>query len=559
MKTNFEKEIFYQIYPASFKDANNDGIGDLKGIAEKIPYLKKLGVTTIWLSPIYKSPMEDNGYDISDYYQINPRFGTMEDLDNLIKQVHVNGMKLIMDLVINHTSDQHPWFKKALKDSQSKYHNYYIFKKGKDGNPPNNWRSNFGYGSAWKYIGNNDYYLHVFSEHQPDLNWENPELRNEIYSMINWWLDKGIDGFRIDAITFLKKDQDFRSLKPDGKDGLAQVKKKSENRPGIEVFLRELNEKCFKNRDIVTVGEASGIKYQDLGKYIGKNGVFSMVFDFHYADIDVESGSEWYKRTNWKPQELKELIDKSQLSIQEVDGGWPANFLENHDQPRSVTKYIKDPKYRNSIGAKALALMYFFLRGCPFIFQGEELGTQNFERKTIDEFDDVSSISNYKRMIDLGYSPSQAIHYVNLRSRDNGRTPFKWDDTVNSGFNEGAKPWIELNNNPDNQNAAEEIIDKNSVFNFYKEMIQIRNKSEYEKELIFGKYEQLKELPANIVGYKRGNHFKVLVNLSAEKVEVSIDDSDVILGNYKQSGFVTDRLILKPYEAVLLKERVEND
>ncbi|MBP2058475.1 alpha-glucosidase [Lactobacillus colini] len=550
---NLKKEIFYQIYPSSFKDSNDDGIGDLNGISEKIPYLKKLGVTTIWLSPIYKSPMKDNGYDISDYYQVDPRFGTMEDLDRLISKIHKNGMKLIMDLVINHTSDQHIWFKKALDDPTSKYHNYYIFKKGSNGNPPNNWRSNFGYGSAWKYIGNNEYYLHVFSEHQPDLNWENPDLRSDIYSMINWWLDKGIDGFRIDAITFLKKDQDFSSLEPDGKDGLAKVKKKSENRPGIEKFLNELNQKCFKDRDIVTVGEASGIKYQDLGKYIGQDGVFSMVFDFHYADIDVESGSEWYKRTNWKPQELRELIDKSQLSIQAVKNGWPANFLENHDQPRSVTKYIKDPKYRNSTGAKALALMYFFLRGCPFIYQGEELGTQNFERSNINEFNDVSSISNYKRMLDLGYSPDQALYYVNLRSRDNGRTPFKWDSTVNSGFNTGAKPWLEFNNNLNNQSAAQEIEDQNSVFNFYRKMIEIRNKPEYEKELIYGEYAPIKDLPSNVIGYQRGNNFKVLVNLSTADVTIPVKNCSVILSNYKASNFANNNE-LQPYEAVLLEE-----
>ena len=554
----WRRDIFYQIYPASFKDSNNDGIGDIQGIIEKLDYLKDLGVNTIWLSPIYQSPMIDNGYDISDYYAVNPMFGTMKDFDELLAKVHEKGMRLIMDLVVNHTSDQHHWFKEALKNPDSKYRNYYIFKKGKDGNPPNNWRSNFGYGSAWTAVGNDEYYLHVFSKHQPDLNWENPELRNEVYKMINWWLDKGVDGFRIDAITFIKKDQDFASLPADDTDGLVKIKRKSENRPGIQAFLQEMKQKCFAGRDIVTVGETSGLKYSDFKNYIGKNGVFSMAFDFHYADIDVESGSEWYKRTNWTAKELKHLIDESQTSIENVDGGLAANFLENHDQPRSVSKYIRSAKYqRNGIGAKALAMMYFFLRGCPFIYQGQELGLLNVERKNIDEFNDVSTFSNYYQMLKLGISEQDALHYVNLRSRDNARVPFPWNDQVNNGFNDGHAPWLKLGENDLNQNVASEKNDQDSVLNFYKELIKIRNDPNNQKDLIDGDYKVLETSSKDLVAYQRGENTKVFVNLSENNIPLDVNyDEKVIISNYEDQ--LKKRNILRPYESILVKREREN-
>lgn len=550
--------VFYQIYPASFKDSNNDGFGDLQGIIQKLDYLKDLGVDTIWLSPIYKSPMIDNGYDISDYYAINPKFGTMADFDELLDQIHKRGMKLIMDLVVNHTSDQCEWFKKAIEDPDSKYRQYYIFKKG-NGNPPNNWRSNFGYGSAWKRVGKtNDYYLHVFSEHQPDLNWENPELRHEIYRMINWWLDKGLDGFRIDAITFIKKDQDFASIPSDGPDGLAKVKRKSENRPGIEMFLQEMNKNCFEGRNIVTVGETSGLDYGDFKKYIGKNGVFSMAFDFHYADIDVESGSEWYKRTNWKVSELKQLIDESQTSIEKVQDGWAANFLENHDQPRSVSKYVKSKKYQNNgIGAKALALLLFGLRGCPFIYQGEELGLKNAKGKDIKNYNDVSSISNYQQMLKIGIKPELALHYVNLRSRDNARISFPWDDSINNGFNVGHRPWLHLDTSADNCNAEEELKDENSVLNFYKKLIKLRKSPDY-RDLILGDYKIIKLVPENIIAYGRGNELKVFVNLSEDNTQVQFTNQKVVISNYHEHENVKDRLVLHPYEAILVKNEEKN-
>lgn len=562
MKNKWWKNAtFYQIYPASFKDDNNDGIGDINGIIGKLDYLKKLGIKVIWLSPVYQSPMVDNGYDISDYYAINPQFGNMHDFDNLLTEIHRRNMKLIMDLVVNHTSDQCQWFQEALKNPKSKYHNYYIFKKGKNGNPPNNWRSNFGYGSAWEKVKNStDYYLHVFSKHQPDLNWENPELRQEIYKMINWWLDKGLDGFRIDAITFIKKDQDYASIEPDGPDGLGKVKYKTENRPGIDLFLKEMKEKCFDGRDIVTVGETSGLTYKDFKKYIGNNGFFSMVFDFHYADIDVESGSEWYKRTNWKISDLKELIDESQTAIQQIPGGWAANFLENHDQPRSINKYIKSIKYQNNgIGAKALALMLLFLRGCPFIFQGQELGIKNAKRSSISEFNDISSINNYQQMLKLGIKPEQALKYVNLRSRDNARTPFMWDTNTqqNYGFNLGHKPWIKMNEDNNNKTEYEENIDKNSVLNFYRKLIDFRQNPQ-NLELITGDYVVLTNIPDNLIAYGRGKTFQIYVNLSEKYTSIDIKDAEVIISNYDkiQKSHKTSTVVLKPYEAVLVRLNV---
>lgn len=349
-----------------------------------------------------------------------------------------------------------------------------------------------------------------------------------------------------------KKDQDFASLPADGKDGLAKIKKKSENRPGIERFLREMHEKCFANRNIVTVGETSGIKDSDFPTYMGDHGVFSMAFDFRYADIDVKSGSEWYKRVNWQPKDLKKLIDESQLIIEKVPGGWSANFLENHDQPRSVSKYIKSKKYRtNGIGAKALAMMYFFLRGCPFIYQGQELGCVNAKRNSIEEFNDVSSISNYYQMLKLGISGKDALNFVNQRSRDNARTPFMWDSSTNQGFNEGHEPWLKFNENHDITNATEQLNDTDSVLMFYRKLIKMRSRPE-NKDLITGDYLALNNLPENIVGYQRGKNFKILVNLIDENTEININRKKVILNSYEDN--CENENELRPYEAVLIRE-----
>lgn len=550
---SFKNEVFYQIYPASFKDSNNDGVGDIKGIIEKLPYLKELGVTFIWISPVYKSPMVDNGYDISDYRQVNEGFGSLDGLRVLFDKAHALGIKIMMDLVVNHTSSEHVWFREALKNPDSKYRNYYIFKKGENGNPPNNWRSNFGAGSAWEPVeGERDmWYLHVFATQQPDLNWENPELREEIYDMINWWIDFGVDGFRIDAITFLKKDQDFASITPDGNDGLAKVKRKAENRPGLDVFLQELHDRCLHR--VVTVGETSGIRYDQFSEFVGRHGYFSMAFDFHYADIDVESGSEWYRTSEWNAKELGDGIARSQMTLQNIDGGWNANFLENHDQPRSISKFIKDPAYRNETGAKALATLFFFLRGCPFIYQGQELGMKNFNRTSIDEFDDISSLDNYRRAQEEGFSADEALHFINMRSRDNGRVPFQWDDSVNFGFNEGHEPFIGICDSCPEANAAAEEKDENSVLNFYRKIIALRKNAEYRSDLVDGDFEQITDVPGDVIAYRRGKRLEVYVNLGSNEAEFPLTFSKVLADNYSSLEAENDKVKMKPYQAVLIE------
>ncbi|WP_206166676.1 alpha-glucosidase [Mammaliicoccus sciuri] len=551
----WQKEIIYQIYPRSFYDANGDGIGDIKGITSKLEYLKDLGITMIWICPIYKSPMVDNGYDISDYLGINPEFGSMEDLDELIERAQALDIKVMLDLVINHTSDEHPWFQEALNNPNSPYRDYYIFKDGIENKEPNNWRSIFG-GSVWEKLQNEDkYYMHVFDKKQPDLNFENPRLRNEIYNMINTWLDKGLAGFRVDSITFLKKDQKFDSYQPDGSDGLVTCKHGTRNQPGIDIFLNELKEKTFNKYDCVTVGEAPGVKYDELSDFIGENGYFSMIFDFKYADIDVESGSDWFKRTNWTTQEFKELLFNSQKEIQKV--GWSANFIENHDQPRALSKYITDEKYQNYIGGSALAMMYFFLRGTPFIYQGQELGMTNFNRKSIEEFNDISSIDNYYRSIKEGFSETEALNFVNLRSRDNTRTPFPWDDTENAGFTNGT-PWIGLTTNFPSVNAKDEVENNQSLFNFYKYMIELRNHSKYKEVLTYGTFEEVNHVSENIISYyrhKETHTIQVIINLSnkEDQIEIENDYFEVLMQNYEKVDRNDRKLLLKPYEAIMIE------
>lgn len=545
----WKESVIYQVYPKSFYDSNNDGIGDIKGIIAKLPYLKKLGITMIWVSPFYQSPMADNGYDIADYYAVNPDLGQMQDVDDLIKQASEMGIQVMIDLVVNHTSDEHPWFQAALADPQSKYRDYYIFKPAVAGGAPNNWRSIFG-GSAWeKVAGEETWYLHVFHKKQPDLNWENPQLREEIYSMVNWWLDKGIAGFRIDAITFIKKDQDYGSLPADGVDGLASIKSKSRNRPGIELFLNELKEKTFNRHRCVTVGEAPGVPLDEYDSYIGPNGYFDMIFDFHAADIDVENGSEWFKQRDWRIGEFREALFASQRAFCQT--GWGTTFIENHDQPRALSKLIRDVEYQNSIGAKALAGMYFFMQGTPFIYQGQELGMKNFQRTSIDEFDDISSLDNYHRSLAEGFTCEQALGFINQRSRDNSRTPFPWSDGVNAGFNLGAKPWLPFSAPDFSVNAQSQAADEHSVFSFYQTMIDLRNKR-YPQALIYGSFAAIENVDDSIVAYERKTdtqRFVSITNLSAQHLPFTLPAGEVILNNYANIGAT-----LQPYQTILVKE-----
>ena len=550
----WQKEIVYQIYPRSFCDSNGDGIGDLQGIISKLDYLKDLGVTMLWICPCYKSPMDDNGYDISDYKKIADEFGTMEDMEELIAEADKRKIKIILDLVINHTSDEHEWFQEALKDPKSEYHDYYIFKEGDK--PINNWRSVFG-GSVWEKVPEREeYYFHAFGKKQPDLNWENEKVRETLYEMVNWWLEKGIAGFRIDAITFIKKDLSWADREADGVDGLAKCTKASRNQQGIGKFLNELKENTFQKYECMTVAEAPGVPYEELDEFIGENGYFSMIFDFRYADLDIASGSEWFKRLSWTVKDLNQKIMDSQMALQTC--GWGANFIENHDQPRATSKYLKENQ-KNPDAVKTLAAMYFFLRGIPFIYQGQELGMVNFERKGIEEFNDISSIDQYHRAIEEGLSQEEALHIVNLRSRDNSRTPFPWKSERYGGFSD-CQPWLKMTEEYPKINAEDQVEKKDSIYTFYKDMIAFRQASEYSNCLIFGDIKQVKS-GENVIAYRRYTdeeeilcYFNFDVNSTEE--QINGNEMEVIWGNMEQTELKEDSLILKPFQSVLLKKKV---
>lgn len=547
----WQKEVVYQIYPKSFYDSNNDGIGDIKGITQKLGYLKQLGVTMLWICPFFKSPMDDNGYDISDYYELAPEFGTKEELDELISEAKNRGIKIIMDLVLNHTSDEHAWFQDAISNPDSPYHDFYIFKDGKE--PINNWRSVFG-GSVWEKLEDRDeMYLHCFGKKQADLNWENPKMREALYEMINHWLAKGIAGFRVDAITFIKKDLSFASREADGVDGLVKCTKTCRNQPGIGEFLNEMNERCFKKYDCMTVAEAAGVNYDELDNFIGEDGYFSMIFDFKYADLDVASGSEWFKRLDWTVKELRDLIMESQLAMQ--SNGWAANFIENHDQPRATTKFLKEAA-TNQDAVKMLGAMYFFLRGTPFIYQGQELGMTNFTWDKIEDFNDISSIDQYYRSMDEGLNSKEAMEVINLRSRDNSRTPFPWSGEQYGGFSK-SKPWLKMNDNYDVINAASQIDQKDSVFSFYQTMIKLRQESIYSELLTYGDIEPI-EVDDNVIAYKRKldiQEVSCYYNFSDQEVEIEISKKGIypIFNNLDEVKIENERLILKAYQALIVQ------
>lgn len=552
MEAKWWKEaVVYQIYPKSFKDSNGDGIGDLKGIMEKLPYLKDLGIDAVWICPFYKSPMKDNGYDISDYYDIEEMFGSIEDMEALLALAKSYDIKILIDLVLNHSSDQHEWFKEALRDPKSRYRDYYIFRKGMNGKPPTNWRSNFG-GSVWEPVEEDVYYLHSFAKEQPDLNWENPEVRQALYDMINFWLEKGVAGFRIDAITFIKKDQRFTSLESDDRDGLVGLAKVSQNQPGIDEFLKELKENTYGITNSMTVAEAPGVPYDQLDKYIGEDGHFSMIFDFSYNDIDLPESGNWYEKKEWSITDLRDAIFKSQLSIQKV--GWGALYLENHDQPRSLNKYVKAEEigYHSS---SALATMYFFLRGTPFIYQGQEIGMTNRRFRSIEEFDDVATKDQFQRAIAAGLSEEEALAAVNKRSRDNSRTPMQWDDSENGGFTTG-KPWLEVNSNYREINIEAQQVSQNSLLQYYKELIKLRKESSFKEVLTYGDIETTLLEYENIIAYKRkfkGKEILVITHLANAIVELEVDYKNVILDNYNTIYRKDNHIVLRGYESIVLE------
>lgn len=535
----WQEATVYQIYPKSFYDSNGDGIGDINGIIKKLPYIKNLGCDTIWLCPIYASPMKDNGYDVSDYYKIDPIFGTNEDLYRLIKEASESDVKIIMDLVVNHCSSEHKWFKEFLKNPCGKYRDYFIVKEGKT--PPNNWRSVFG-GSVWEKVENRDlYYYHTFLKEQPDLNWECKELREEIYSMVNWWLEKGIAGFRVDAITHIKKELTFPDAPVDNKDMLANANPYSQNYKGIDKFLNELKRRCFEKYDCMTVAEAPGVFGDDLASYIGKDGYFSMIFDFSYADIDVASHGNWYQKNEFSLKDFRDIVFKTALKIQEF--GWGANYLENHDQPRSLNKYLPENSI-NYYSATMLGGFYFFLRGTPFIYQGQEIGTLNSKWDSIEGFDDLQTKDQYKRAMLSGLSEAESMKIVSRRSRDNSRNPFSWDDSENAGFSKKT-PWLKLSEDYKKINVKNEEKNEKSVLNFYKAMINVRK--ENKEDLIFGDFIPCFEEYDEIAAYKRGK-ILLICNMSDKNQNFKIDFKKVILNNYD----VYDENILKPWQIVLL-------
>ena len=568
----WQKEVGYQIYPRSFYDSNNDGIGDLNGITAKLDYLKELGITLIWVCPIFKSPMDDNGYDISDYYDVNPEFGTKEDLERLIKEAEKRGIKIILDLVINHTSDEHEWFLEALKNPESKYRNYYIFKRGKNGLPPTNWRSHFG-GSAWEKVegeadenGNEMYYLHLFTKKQPDLNWENPEVRKELYKMVNYWLEKGIAGFRVDAINSIKKDENYLNLPVDGADGLAYNVKYTLNQPGIEEFLSELAKETFKKYNCMTVAETPMLEYERYNDFIGEDGFFSMIFDFSYADLDMTKGGFYYSLRDIPTIELRDAIFESQLTQQKY--GWGAPFLENHDLPRSLNKFFGEKS--NETNAKLLGNVFFFLRGTPFIYQGQEIGMDNFVRKDISEFDDIASKDQYQRALGEKFSTEEALYFVNKRSRDNSRTPMQWNESKNAGFSEdeNVKSWIKLTGSQAVTNVKDQLNDENSIFAHYKKMIDLRQNGKYSDCLIYGDFIPVPLENEKIIAYVRkyGNQKLLCIsNFSELKQEVKLNDiakvlgekeitlGEVLINNFDKIGKDDKKLNLEGFQSLLVE------
>jgi oligo-1,6-glucosidase len=553
MEKWWHDKVAYQIYPKSFCDSNGDGIGDLKGIISKLDYLKELGVDIIWLSPIYCSPMVDQGYDISDYYNIDPRFGTMEDMEELLKQAKERDMYIVMDLVVNHCSDKHEWFRKALEDPEGEYTDYFYIREGKGDKPPCNWRSYFG-GSVWEKIPNtNKYYLHLFAKEQPDLNWENPKVKEEIYKMINWWLEKGLAGFRIDAIINIKKDLRFQDFPADKEDGLCSATKMLETAEGVGGMLNELKEETFKKFDAFTVGEVFNNKEEELPKFIGKDGYFSTMFDFE-MELLGKSKKGWYDNKTFTPNELRTVIFNSQIKTMDI--GFKANIIENHDEPRGVSRYIPKEDLNNQ-SKKMLGAISLMLRGIPFIYQGQELGMTNCKFNSTEEFDDISTIDQYKEAIEEGFSEEEALKIVNIYSRDNARTPFQWDNSENAGFTIG-KPWLKVNENYKEINAKFQVEDEDSIFNFYKKLINLRKSEEFKDTIVYGKFEPILEEYSNLFAFYREGASKklmLLANYQNEEQEIELDQSHrkMLLNNCKEVKQEGNKIILQGYQVLILE------
>ncbi|MDN4069615.1 alpha-glucosidase [Paenibacillus vini] len=544
----WKEAVAYQIYPRSFMDSNGDGIGDLQGVISKLDYLEELGIDVIWICPIYKSPNDDNGYDVSDYRDIMAEFGTMEDFDELLRKVHERGMKLIMDLVINHTSDEHPWFVESRSSLDNPKRDYYIWADPKDGMEPNNWASLFG-GSIWEYDEETgQYFMHVFSRRQPDLNWENPQMRSEIYDMVNWWLDKGIDGFRVDAISHIKKTAGFPDMLNPNNLRYLPSEAGHMNREGIHELLSELKRETFDKYDIMTVGEASGVSVSEADLWVGEqDGKFDMIFQFEHLGLwqkSLDNGLDLLK--------LKEILSGWQKGLE--GKGWNALFLENHDQPRSVSTWGNDGEYWDT-SAKALATMYFLMQGTPFIYQGQEIGMTNVQFPTIEDYNDVSMRNWYNIEKANGKSHEEIMPVIWKNGRDNSRTPMQWDDSDNAGFTTG-KPWFGVNPNYREINAQKAMEDPGSIYQYYKKLIALRKAHPV---AVYGTYDLILPEHARVYAYTRTlgrEKLLVICNLFAEEAEIELPQgvdyasSKLLLSNVEVNQKQTiSELTLKPYEA----------
>lgn len=545
----WKETVTYQVYPRSFSDSNDDGIGDLRGIIQKLDYLRELGIGLLWVSPFCRSPMHDNGYDISDYYQVDPIFGTNGDAEELIGQCRKRDIRVMMDLVVNHCSSEHEWFQKAAADPACEEADYFIFRRTEDGTPPNNWRSNFG-GPAWTRLSDGRWYLHTFDYRQPDLNWENPRLRGQIYTMMNWWLERGVAGFRVDAITFIKKDLSFASYETEN--GLYPIEN-FQNYPGIGVFLKEMKQKVFLPHGCVTVAEAAGVGYDDLSAYMGEDGHFSMIFDFTWDHLIKEG-----KKSKGDPHTIREWREKvfeSQRQMQRT--GWSPLFLENHDQARCPNKFFDADK----IGCQSITMLaatYFFLRGTPFIYQGQEIGMTNYPIRDARDVFDTAAKTRIREAGDRGNDLSELLDDLREHSRDHARTPFQWDDTPFAGFSK-TEPWIPVHPDYREVHVRQQQADPSSVLCWYKQLIALRRSQDYKEPLVYGDFSPIAVKEDCIVAYSRSFQGRTLVVLSlfsetGRILDLPLPLKKIILSN-DEIDLKDGRISLKGYQTVLYEAK----
>ena len=551
----WKESVVYQIYPRSFCDSNGDGIGDLNGITGKLDYLKELGIDVIWLSPVYKSPNDDNGYDISDYQAIMDEFGTMEDFDRMLATAHEKGIKIMMDLVVNHTSDEHKWFIESRKSTDNPYRDYYIWRPAKeDGSLPNNWGSCFS-GPAWEYDKTTDmYFLHLFSKKQPDLNWDNPAVRQDVFDMMNWWLKKGVDGFRMDVISLISKEPGLPDKEP-GINGYATCNV-SANGPHVHEYLQEMRQKALNNADTITIGECSGVTLEEAKKYARSDEKeLNMVFQFEHMDVDSDEKSGKWTTRKMDLRDLKNILTRWQKGLQDI--AWNSLYWENHDQPRSVSRFGNDSDEYREISAKMLATCIHMMQGTPYVYQGEELGMTNCPFNTLDNFRDLESINAFHELTEQGkMTEEDMMAAISYKGRDNARTPMQWDDSAYAGFST-ANPWIMVNPNYTKINARDQVNREDSVFKYYQKLIKLRHESEL---IVYGTYDLILDDDKDIYAYIRtlgDEKLIVYCNFSENTREVELPEEfvnkKVLISNYSDAK-ANPKITLRPYEAIVIQK-----